>query len=259
MQRHRLLIYGTIIENFKKEDHRMKMKQTLSLVFATGMLLESLSAGVINVKKADGKDKIQVVAPVIKTVVIPKTNPNIKVAVLSSKKDQIPYPALKDDLVNVGSPTLAKVTMENFKKFGACAAKSLNDGKVGLPSNQNGVTFDLDGKWITTFQMDTGKSPNGYDITEIITSAGWPPNRACQKYELLISRVSAPEKYVSQGIFEVDAKNSLATQIKLTAKKNMIASNVASVQFKFMVPKSATGGATQTTYREIDVIGTPSK
>ena len=239
----------------------MKMKQTLLVmgVFATGMLLEPLSAGVINVKKADGKDKVQVVGAAIKTVVIPDANPNIKVETLISKKDQIAYPALKDDLVNAGSTTLAKVTMENFKQFGACAAKSLNDGKVGLPSNQNSVTFDLDGKWTTTFKLDTIKSPRGYDITEITTSAGWPPNRACQKYELLISKVSAPEKFVSQGIFEVDAKNSLATQIKLTAKKNMIAANVASVRFKFLVVKSATGGATQTTYREIDVIGTASK
>lgn len=186
-------------------------------------------------------------------------NANIKVECLRANESQIPYTVLNDDLVNDGAPSLVKVLFDNFTPFQRCNKKALNDGKVGTPSNQGNVTFDPDGKWTTTFVLELSNSPKGYDISEIRTIAGWPPNRACQKYELLVSRVPDSDKFISMGIFEVDAEKSLATQIKLTGKQNLIESNVSSIKFNFMVPKSVAGGATHTTYREIDIVGVTSE
>ncbi len=240
----------------------MKAKQAIVVVgvVAAGFLLElTLAAGEINVKKEDGKTAVQIVAGSSETAVVQTANPNIKSEILKSKDSEIPYPVLKDDLVNAGSPALAKVFFEEFTPFGACNAAALNDGAVGTPANQGNVTFDLDGQWTTTFVLDTSKSPKGYDISEIRTTAGWPPNRACQKYELLISKASEPDKFISQGTFEVDAEGGLATQIKLTGKQNLIESNMSSIKFKFMVAKSAALGGNETAYREIDVVGKASE
>jgi hypothetical protein len=177
---------------------------------------------------------------------------NINAAVLTSKESQTAYPALSDDLINVNSPALVKVTHDGFKQHESFATAALNNGK------NDEITFDLDGKWSTTFELDITKAPKGYTISEIITSAGWAPNRACQKYELLVSKVSAPDKFISLGVFEADAANTLATQLKLTGKDNVIATNVAAVKFNFLILASSVGGACETTYREIDIIGTPS-
>lgn len=234
----------------------MKAKQMIVVagIVTAGLLLELTAvAGEINVKKETGSADAQVVAPVAGATSAPSANPNIKVEVIKSNEGNMPYPVLKDDLVNAGSPALAKVSHEEFKQHVGHSTSALNDGGNGT------VTFDLDGKWTTTFDLDTAKAPKGYDITEIMTSAAWAPNRACQKYELLISKVSAPDKFISMGIFEADAEKAIATQIKLTGKQNLIESNVAAVKFNFMVPKSAAGGATETAYREIDIIGTASE
>ena len=182
-------------------------------------------------------------------------NSNINVEILKSNDSQTPYPVLKDDLVNTGTPSLAKVLFDEFTPFGACNAAALNDGEVGAASNQQGVTFALNGQWTATFILDIAKSPNGYDISEIRSTAGWPPSRAFQKYELLVSKVSAPDKFISLGIFEVSAEGAIATQIKLTGKQNPIESNVASIKFKIMVPASI---GSETAYREIDVVGAAS-
>ena len=224
-----------------------------SLLSVIVMVSTHLMGGEINIKEGTGK-KAQVVASSIS----PVTESPINAEVQIDKNNQIPYPAMKDDLVNAGSEFLAEVLMENFKPFQKCNAKALNDGTVGLPGRQDAVTFDLDGKWTTTFVLDTAKSARGYDIKEIRTIAGWPPNRACQKYQLLISKTSSPDKFISLGTFSADARKGLATIIKLTGKKGSIGNNVAAIKFEFMVPKSAVGGATQTTYREIDIVGTKS-
>jgi len=235
----------------------MKTKKTIVVagILAMGLLLDFTSAaGEINVKKDDGNVAMQVVAGSSEASPAQAVNPNIQVEILKSKEGQTPYPVMKDDLVNAGSPSLIKVLDDGFKAYKAGQETSaLNDGGNGT------VTFDLDGKWTTTFDLDIAKAPKGYDITAIITSAAWAPNRACQKYELLLSKVSAPDKFISMGIFEADAENAFATQIKLTGKQNLIESNVASVKFNFMVPKSAAGGATETAYREIDVVGKASE
>jgi hypothetical protein len=234
----------------------MKTKQTTLVagIFAVGLMLElTAAAGEINVKNVTGSTGIQVVAPVAGVASAPSVNPNIQVEVIKSDEGKKPYPVLKDDLVNAGSPALAKVSHEEFKQHVGHSTSALNDGGNGT------VAFDLDGKWTTTFDLDIAKAPKGYDITEIITSAAWAPNRACQKYELLISKVSAPDKFISMGIFEADAENAFATQIKLTGKQNLIESNVSAVKFNFMVPKSVKGGATETAYREIDIIGAASE
>lgn len=234
----------------------MKTKQTMVAagVLTAVLMLGDLAAGEINVKKEDGIVATQVVAGSSLASPAQAANPNIQVEILKSKEGQTPYPALKDDLVNAGSTALAKALDDGFKAYQpGQETSSLNDGGNGT------VTFDLDGKWTTTFDLDIAKAPKGYDITEIITSAAWAPNRACQKYELLLSKVSAPDKFISMGIFEADAEKAIATQIKLTGKQNLIESNVAAVKFNFMVPKSAAGGATETAYREIDIIGTASE
>lgn len=176
----------------------------------------------------------------------------ITAAVQTSKESQTAFPAMSDDLINAGSVALKKVTHEGFKQHESFATPALNNGK------NDEITFDLDGKWSTTFELDTEKAPKGYTISEIITSAGWAPNRACQKFELLISKVSDPAQFISLGVFEADAANALATQLKLTGKDNVIATNVAAVKFNFMVLASSVGGACETTYREIDIIGKPS-
>ncbi len=66
---------------------------------------------------------------------------------------------------------------------------------------------------------------------------------------------SVPENKI---IAKADAKGSMATLVKLSGVNALIETNVASVKFNVMVPKSAVSGATQTTYSEMDVIGIPS-
>ncbi|MBN4061249.1 hypothetical protein JYU15_02320, partial [bacterium AH-315-I18] len=75
----------------------------------------------------------------------------------ADNKSQIFFPALKDDLVNTGSATLASIKHDDYKNFLACRTKAINDGKVGTPSKQPSIIFDLDGVWTTTFTLNTKK------------------------------------------------------------------------------------------------------
>lgn len=227
---------------------------------AAGILSSVLtvSAGELNVKPTD-RAPTAVVAGSPATPMTPPANSSIKVERLKSMESQTPYPVLKDDLVNAGAHSLLKASFDDFAPHQASNAATLNDGEAGKPTDNASVAFDLDGKWKTTFVLDTAKAAKGYEISEIRTTAGWLPNRACQKYELLIAKVGAPDRFVSMGIFELDAEKALGTQLKLTGAQGPLASNVAALKFVFTVPESADGSATETTYREVDVIGAASE
>jgi lysophospholipase L1-like esterase len=158
------------------------------------------------------------------------------------------------DLVNAGQPTLAGVKHEYYKAYNGSTADALNDGVIGKPANLPTVAFDEDGAWSTTYTLDTKLQAAGYDITKIATYAGWPQDRASQKYELFVHRVGS-EKFESLGSYAFVRPGGGSTCITVTDKQGPIATGVDAVRFIFMSMKGS--NQTEPVYREVDVFGEP--
>jgi hypothetical protein len=188
----------------------------------------------------------------------PEVKPAADIVQAKEKNEasQVAFPALRDDLVNAGSPSLAAAMHDGYTKYQGCRIEALNDGEPGVDSAQPGVAFDLDGVWTTTFVLATARAPKGYDINEIRTIAGWIKNRANQKYELLLAKIAAPGSFISLGVFEYAPNVTGSTRITLTKANGPLATGVAAIRFRFMPDRP--GVQAETAYREIDVIGSPT-
>lgn len=171
--------------------------------------------------------------------------------------DQAAFPASDVDLIHHGSPSLANVHHEDFAAFGAANTTALNDGRCGGDDDVSASAFDLDGNWRSVFVLNTATNQHGYDITEIRTIAAFAANRACQRFELFLSFVDAPDKFVSYGFHSQRADNAVATIISITDSKGPIASGVKALRFDFKAPHNSLP-SDEPAMREVDVFGTPS-
>ena len=173
---------------------------------------------------------------------------------------------VNNDLIDANSSTLASWTRDKNPFFEDI---TLNDGQGHPTTSAAGtywpVTFGDKGKLPATYtyNLDVSTNPQGYDIQEIRSYAGWNENGstlANQKYELLVSTLGNAE-FTSLGTFTytpfaaTDTNTAAATKVTLTEDTTgVIASGVDALQFVLMDTGLAIG-IDGNVYHEIDVIG----
>lgn len=170
------------------------------------------------------------------------------------------------DLVHAGGRSLLSTTHAGYAPFtyggtvgGTTVAANLNDGLAGLPFDRSGyralntVAYDSDGRWTTTYRLDTTTNTRGYDVTTIRTLSGWSSSRRNQRFELLFSTIDAPDTFTSRGNYSFTPGGSGAARITLTDAGGAIARNVSAVRFSV-----DPAGGVQTVFREFDVFGGPT-
>ena len=184
---------------------------------------------------------------------------------------QLAFPASSVDLINKGSPSLASEYHTDyaggFYSGYSTTAAALNDGTQGsnqwtaaaafgeiAQENGNLPNFSW---WTSSYGLDLTNAPNGYNITEIHSIAGWTSNRLNQRYELWVSKVGDPG-YEKVGELVLNSTASGSSQIKLTGVAgNVIASGVDAIWFNFLDPSTGLNND-DTAYREMDVFGEPT-
>jgi lysophospholipase L1-like esterase len=169
-----------------------------------------------------------------------------------------------DDLIDTHSATLKSWTRNVTPFF---ETTTLNDG-VGHTSTSSIGTYlpaTFSGGRLPatyTFVLNTDTNSLGYDITSIVSFAGWNQNGAAlgdQKYELLVSRVG-DDAFQSLGVFEYSPFSSSATaeagatRMALASNTGLIARGVDALRFVLMDPGKKTG-IDGTVYFEIDAYG----
>jgi hypothetical protein len=189
-------------------------------------------------------------------VTVPEENEIVKTVTTCDKFDDQAFKADANDLINIGNPALKEVINENFVQFQSASVTAFNDGKLG--SNLialNEVTCDIDGVFTTTFVLSKDNSPKGYNIQKINLFSGWQQPRSSQKFVLSYATVDKPDVFISLGEFVHGETKSTLVCMSLARKKGLIAENVIAVRVAF----AAYSGGAETTWREIDVIGTAAK
>jgi len=168
------------------------------------------------------------------------------------------------DLIDKGAVSLVSATHADYTPHssGGTAATNvanLNDGTMGLPYTGYGaaalstVSYDSDGRWSSTYRLNTTANATGYDISGIRTVSGAPSVARNQRFELLFSTVDNPESFASYGTYSYAPGGFGAARITLSGSGGAIATNVAAVRFSV---DQVDGIAT--VYREFDVFGSPS-
>ena len=180
----------------------------------------------------------------------------------------------KDDLVNLGQPTLLAVTDEKVTiDGGARNADAIRNGTTqngagGGETQNDGKTFRGYGEGdAVTFNLNTALHPEGYDLSRIVSFAGHTDSRASQNYAILVSLAKAPTKFLPLFASASVASGGGSSELILATPKGGVlegdnglkASGVAAVRFEFR-GGSAQGGAGLgfNVYREIDIIGKPA-
>ncbi len=176
---------------------------------------------------------------------------------------------LANDLINIGSASLAAVAVTNYSPFTPTGTASpgapgfvLNDGSNGISSNPTtGAAFDLDGEFEVVYNFDLGANAAGFDLTRITTYSAHYDNRTAQNFEVFVDYAAdGPGGFVSLGLFTGANAGGThqASRIVLESGTNpgsgVFASGVGAIRFEFNAP---IGNAT-TVWREIDVEGTAS-
>jgi lysophospholipase L1-like esterase len=174
------------------------------------------------------------------------------------------------DLIDTNSATLASWSRDKAPFF---ETTTLNDGR-GHPTNAAAGTF-LPATFGTgdklpfsyTYALNTNASPDGYDVTEIRTFAGWNQNGAQlgnQKYEVLV-RPAGDGSFVSLGTFtytpfvNTNTEEASSTMVTLTPSSGLVlASGVDQVRFVWMDHGYKRSSIDGTVYFEADVYGQPT-
>jgi len=165
------------------------------------------------------------------------------------------------DLINSGASSLSSTTHSGYTAYAEggrepTSAANLNDGRSGLPYIGFGaralgtVSYDADGRWASTYRLNTSLNAAGYDISGIRAISGAPSVSRNQRFELFFSTVAAPETFASYGTYSFMPGGSGGARITLSGA---IAQNVAAVRFS-----AEPVGGIGTVYREFDVFGSPS-
>ena len=175
-----------------------------------------------------------------------------------------------DDLIDTNSATLKSWGRDVTPFF---ETSSLNDGTGHTSTSSRGTylpaTFSGGRLPATyTFYLDTDTNTLGYDISSVVSYAGWNENGSAlgdQKYELLVS-YTGDDSFTSLGVFEYspfdssDTAAASATRMALTSNTGLIASGVDALQFVLMDHgyKNVNRSIDGTVYFEIDVFGSPT-
>ena len=170
------------------------------------------------------------------------------------------------DLINAGSPTLSMVT-----GLGEGMRTAITDGKAGgaltadtLPSEY--MSYD-NTQYAITYALNTESHPNGYDIQEIATYAGWSQWRVNQVYEVVVETVTAARQPIAKVNYTpvIGGIPKLAdASTKVTIKNNdgsPLAYGVTAITFIFSGDSENAQGDGKpigAMYREVDVIGQPT-
>ena len=169
-----------------------------------------------------------------------------------SRLDGAPYTVAGADLFQT---SLTGLTSTGTLYFPDTQISRLADGQFGSTGGDfNSFAFYSGGT--VTFELDLAASPQGYDITELVTYAGWDQNRDGQEYAVEYSTAEDPVDFrplATVPQFNPPGAGASSTRVSLTGLTGMLVRNVARVRFTFTNFES---GATF--YREIDAIGTPA-
>ena len=182
----------------------------------------------------------------------------------AASPSEIGFLASTVDLINSGASSLLSTTHTGYAPFsyagsGPTSTANLNDGSAGLPyigtgySSLNTVGFDADGKWTSTYRLNTSVNTNGYDVTAIRTMSGWAAPRRDQQFEMQFATVAKPETFTSYGTYSYVPGGHGSARITLTDSGGAIAQNVSAVRFSVQQ-----AGGVPTVYREFDVFGGPT-
>lgn len=175
----------------------------------------------------------------------------------SSLGSQFAYTVSATDLINQGQATLDSAAYANINLGGGSTTSALNNSTMGTTNStlNSDVLWDTDGIFTATYTLNTTVNTLGYSISQVETFAGWPSDRAKQKYELLYSTVAAPGTFISLGTFSFSTANiSGSTRVSLTDDSGFLATGVKAIRFNVQSP----GVGAETVYREFDVIGIPT-
>jgi hypothetical protein len=178
------------------------------------------------------------------------------------------FVAAKDDLINVGQPTLAKIELSSGEAMHEGRVEKLVDGDVygsETPMSTRAAFTAAEGAAITV-ALNTILHPNGYNIHKIAVLTGCEggdgnQDRSSQKYDLAYSTVAAPDEFIplqcdKAATVDRNAQGWKEMQTTLSRGKQVpIACGVAKLRFTFHATQSADP---ESVYREIDVFGAPT-
>ncbi len=182
----------------------------------------------------------------------------------AASRSETAFVAATFDLINSGASSLSSAAHAGFAAFSyggsrPTSADNLNDGRSGLPYFGSGhpalstVSYDSDGRWTSTYRLDTSVNTRGYDISAIRTMSGWSGVARNQQFELSFATVASPETFTSYGSYSYLPGGFGAARITLTDSAGAIATNVSAVRFSVQQ-----AGGSRTVYREFDVFGAPA-
>ena len=173
----------------------------------------------------------------------------------------------KDDLINVGQPTLAKIELTSGEAGWNSSVSKLNDGMIYVGGTIKQMhtedTFNPKDGAVVTVTLNTHLHPLGYDIRSIVSLSGsggassWQ-DRSSQKYDLAYSQINEPEKFIAlhcdrNATVDRSAYGYEEEQVTLRGdQKQPIAVNVAKLRFTF---HNTGANDSESMYREIDVFG----
>jgi len=182
----------------------------------------------------------------------------------AASRSETAFLASAFDLVNSGASSLSSATHAGYIPYSAGGSMPadtvvLNDGGSGLPYIGYGnaalgtVAYDSDGRWSSTYRLDTAANARGYDISAIRTISGWSSIARNQQFELLFATVDEPDTFTSYGTYSYTPGGYGGARITLTDSMGAIAKNVSAVRFSVQQ-----AGGISTVYREFDVFGAAS-
>ncbi len=170
------------------------------------------------------------------------------------------------DLINVGSPSLSSVSGE-----GEGMRAAITDGKAGGALTADSVSAEYmnydNNEYSMTYALNTESHPNGYDIQEIATYAGWSQWRVNQVYKVFVRTLTAERELVASvnytpviGGIPKFADASTRVLIK-NNDGSPVASGVTEITFAFAADlenPQEDGKPVGAMYREVDVLGGPT-
>ena len=176
-------------------------------------------------------------------------------ATVIQTNEQLPlydvYPALTDDLINDGSPSLAGESSTGGLDCGSGSA--MNDGQTAPSNFWTGYNGDYDNSWSCTYTLDTTANTNGYDISTIAVIGGWnsglESDRSRIEFTVEYLQVGATE-YSTLGYYDWDPATDGISRVTIGDDQGAsILSGVIELKVTFGI-----GGM----YREVDVTGSPT-
>ena len=182
------------------------------------------------------------------------------------------FTAAKDDLINAGQPTLAKIELTSGEAKYGSGVPNLNDGDVyhGVPCDLSRTTLYPSDGAVVTVTFNTVLHPRGYDIKSIVSltgswgkvGGGWQ-DRSSQKFDVAYSTVDNLDVFIPLRCDKGATVNrvshtwrELQATLACRAKNATIAGGVAKLRFVFHNTAST---HPESLYREIDVFGSPTE